>query len=494
MIHHETGTYKHSLSRTSYTRLVWKPNHHVFGRPTPGCWNTVHCGPRDGTHAQQLRNTILRGSLTTGLTEAEFLAFFEKTDSLNISLYLDNQKLRFFHGGKWHEITKSPANTKTLRDYLNKQGWLSGSAKVATPVKTTTATSTKEVINNQAAFKKWMKQYSTMLQGCSKEQAQSIFEGKLPMKAYGLIRLGVSEKELDKYFAWATAQGRAISSVKLKVRIRMFNARNNQPVEVAAPVAVDIMALAQMFAPLPEFQLLGVLPVPQPPRQPEPTPEVNELETVEPFYNKIYEAEPAKAIPEPVIDAAEPEQAVPEPENVISEPVKAVADADKTEIVLIKRQCKPQTGTLTLRKKRVRKLIDREEKADVMFYGKRRRTQAQFRDAVALNCFDRCVISGASLIRCEAAHLLAHARKGGASFKNGLLLRADLHTLFDAGECAIDPQVMTIHFSLTILESDPDLAAYEGKAICTLKPINRANLDERWTAFLTVYMETDTAA
>lgn len=60
---------------------------------------------------------------------------------------------------------------------------------------------------------------------------------------------------------------------------------------------------------------------------------------------------------------------------------------------------------------------DRYHEEDVPFYGHRRRNQAQFRADVATNCNDRCVATGASIIRCEAAHLVQHARKGGASFK-----------------------------------------------------------------------------
>ncbi|MDI5619384.1 HNH endonuclease, partial [Salmonella enterica subsp. enterica serovar Anatum] len=73
---------------------------------------------------------------------------------------------------------------------------------------------------------------------------------------------------------------------------------------------------------------------------------------------------------------------------------------------------------------------EREHKEDVPFYGRRRRDQGKFREDVMLNCGGRCVYTNAIAVRCEAAHLKAHARKGGASFKNGLLLRADIHKLF----------------------------------------------------------------
>lgn len=128
---------------------------------------------------------------------------------------------------------------------------------------------------------------------------------------------------------------------------------------------------------------------------------------------------------------------------------------------------------------------EREHKADVPFYGRRRRNQQQFHDDVALNCGDRCVITGASAIRCEAAHLIPHARQGGASFKNGLLLRSDLHKLFDSGDCAIDPLTMRVYFSGAILRLDADLSRYNEMALRpTMLPIKAENLQARWDTFM----------
>lgn len=141
-------------------------------------------------------------------------------------------------------------------------------------------------------------------------------------------------------------------------------------------------------------------------------------------------------------------------------------------------------GTITPEPAPVSLVEEREHKADVPFYGRRRRDQAAFRDDVELNCFNRCVVTGASRHRCEAAHLVPHARKGGASFKNGLLLRSDIHKLFDKGLCAIHPQTLCVYFCDELLAENEDLLPLEGQRIAdTLKPINRDNLKERWEAF-----------
>lgn len=47
----------------------------------------------------------------------------------------------------------------------------------------------------------------------------------------------------------------------------------------------------------------------------------------------------------------------------------------------------------------------------------------------------------------EAAHVLPFREKGLDSPSNGILLRADLHKLFDAGHLAIDPNSMVARFS-----------------------------------------------
>lgn len=161
--------------------------------------------------------------------------------------------------------------------------------------------------------------------------------------------------------------------------------------------------------------------------------------------------------------------------------LKDVIAAWKTEIASQTQSEEPAAKEV----KPPRSLIEeREHKEDVPFYGRRRRNQAQFRADVELNCYGRCVITGASALRCEAAHLIPHARKGGASFKNGLLLRSDLHKLFDLGEMAINPENLIVNFTPAVLAMDADLWQIQGMMIRpTDKPIRGENLQERWELF-----------
>ncbi len=71
----------------------------------------------------------------------------------------------------------------------------------------------------------------------------------------------------------------------------------------------------------------------------------------------------------------------------------------------------------------------------------RRRGQESFKTAVRGAYGERCVITG-SRIRpiLQAAHILPVSEGGRHSVDNGLLLRADMHVLFDKGYLGVDPE------------------------------------------------------
>lgn len=74
-----------------------------------------------------------------------------------------------------------------------------------------------------------------------------------------------------------------------------------------------------------------------------------------------------------------------------------------------------------------------------------RRGQARFRQRLINRYGACCQVSGCAfpgLI--EAAHISPYARSNDNSERNGLLLRSDLHTLFDLGLFGIDPKSMKI--------------------------------------------------
>lgn len=85
--------------------------------------------------------------------------------------------------------------------------------------------------------------------------------------------------------------------------------------------------------------------------------------------------------------------------------------------------------------------------ADVARYGDPRLVQprlgqATFRIAV-LDAYGRaCAVTGEhSLPAIEAAHIRSYAQDGPHEIRNGLLLRADLHRLFDTGYITVTPEL-----------------------------------------------------
>ncbi len=74
-----------------------------------------------------------------------------------------------------------------------------------------------------------------------------------------------------------------------------------------------------------------------------------------------------------------------------------------------------------------------------------RRGQKRFRDSLISAYEGKCVITGCSILDIlEAAHITPYRGEHTNETSNGLLLRTDLHTLFDCGLLAIDPETKQV--------------------------------------------------
>ena len=96
-------------------------------------------------------------------------------------------------------------------------------------------------------------------------------------------------------------------------------------------------------------------------------------------------------------------------------------------------------------------IIDEEEGRRVLRAIRVRRGQAAFRERLLEAYASRCAVTGSNLVAVlEAAHIRPFAERGAAVVQNGLLLRADIHTLFDLLLIAIDESShkVLIHESL----------------------------------------------
>jgi hypothetical protein len=92
--------------------------------------------------------------------------------------------------------------------------------------------------------------------------------------------------------------------------------------------------------------------------------------------------------------------------------------------------------------------------------------QAAFRKKLERVYGSKCAISGCSVAwTLQAAHIRPFAKSGAAyDISNGLLLRSDLHLLFDAGLIAIEPTTHTIYFAHEIRQW-PEYAAMHGSQL-----------------------------
>lgn len=82
-----------------------------------------------------------------------------------------------------------------------------------------------------------------------------------------------------------------------------------------------------------------------------------------------------------------------------------------------------------------------------------RRGQSEFRSKLIQSFNGRCAITGCEVLPLlEAAHITPYLGPATNDVTNGLLLRADIHTLWDLGLIAIDPEKLTLWVSLTITD------------------------------------------
>ena len=106
----------------------------------------------------------------------------------------------------------------------------------------------------------------------------------------------------------------------------------------------------------------------------------------------------------------------------------------------------------------------------------RRQGQPEFRNKLIRAYEGRCAITGCAAIEAlEAAHIEPYMGKRTNVVANGLLLRADIHTLFDRGYISIDAQSMSVIVDTKL--GGTEYAELRGKRI--FRPRNRADRPNR---------------
>lgn len=105
-----------------------------------------------------------------------------------------------------------------------------------------------------------------------------------------------------------------------------------------------------------------------------------------------------------------------------------------------------------------------------------RRGQADFRRKLLHAYENKCAITGCSTTAVlEAAHILPHSEMQSYATKHGILLRADIHTLFDLYLMSVDPSTMQLVVSKECMD---DYGQLIGKQITVpAHPNERPSVD-----------------
>ncbi|MEB0206087.1 HNH endonuclease [Pseudomonas sp. CCC3.1] len=125
----------------------------------------------------------------------------------------------------------------------------------------------------------------------------------------------------------------------------------------------------------------------------------------------------------------------------------------------------------------------------------RRRGQSAFRKKLLAAYDTSCAITGCNQAEVlEAAHIHPYKGQHTHVVSNGLLLRADLHTLFDLYLIAIEPSTQLIHLAPAL--SGSDYAQYQGLPLKTPTPASaRPSVEAlQWHADHCTWFKSPTAS
>jgi len=118
---------------------------------------------------------------------------------------------------------------------------------------------------------------------------------------------------------------------------------------------------------------------------------------------------------------------------------------------------------------------------------KARRGQQKFRKNL-INRYKKCIVTNCAIAEVlEAAHIIPHAMETDYSESNGLLMRADIHTLFDLNLLGIDNHGV-VHISSKLYMNN-DYSEYNGKVVIDEDDINtelKDNLKKRFELYETI--------
>lgn len=112
-----------------------------------------------------------------------------------------------------------------------------------------------------------------------------------------------------------------------------------------------------------------------------------------------------------------------------------------------------------------------------------RRGQEEFRKRLLKRFNDTCVITGCRLsVVLEAAHIVPYRGDKDHHPTNGLLLRADIHKLFDKDFLGIEPETLKVHLHRDVKSMGYE--AWDGVVLaCDARLLSKEALQARWKQF-----------
>lgn len=107
--------------------------------------------------------------------------------------------------------------------------------------------------------------------------------------------------------------------------------------------------------------------------------------------------------------------------------------------------------------------------------------QTNFRTEL-IKLWKNCPITGCNILEIlDAAHIYPYRGEKDNAISNGVLLRTDIHKLFDKYLLSIHPINFTVHVSKYI--TDPQYTQYDGKVINNCKILSKHALEYHWMYF-----------
>jgi len=98
---------------------------------------------------------------------------------------------------------------------------------------------------------------------------------------------------------------------------------------------------------------------------------------------------------------------------------------------------------------------DKDERPKIFQAIFARRGQQKFRDSLREFYGDKCMITGCEILDViEAAHINPYRGEKDNHLTNGLLLRSDIHTLFDLNLIGINPETLKVKLSKSLLDTE----------------------------------------